>query len=55
MFCDKKNYAVVSGSNLCQHNNGGCSHLCLYRPSEVKCECPDGMELLADKKKCICK
>ena len=21
----------------------------------MKCECPDGMEILADKKSCICK
>ena len=41
------------GSNACQRNNGGCSHLCLFRPSGVKCECPTGMELLADKKSCI--
>ena len=45
----------VSGSNPCQKNNGGCSHLCLYRRRGVKCECPDGMEILADKKSCICK
>ena len=43
------------GSNDCQRNNGNCSHLCLYRPLGVKCECPDGMELLADQKSCICK
>ena len=45
----------VSGSNPCQKNNGGCGHLCLYRRRGVKCECPDGMEILADKKSCICK
>ncbi|XP_068671663.1 low-density lipoprotein receptor-related protein 6-like [Montipora foliosa] len=41
------------GSNPCQQDNGGCSHLCLYSPTGVKCECPDGMEILADKKSCI--
>ena len=43
------------GSNACQRKNGGCSHLCLYKPSGPKCECPTGMELLSDKKTCICK
>ncbi|KAL9955607.1 hypothetical protein ACROYT_G036952 [Oculina patagonica] len=47
------NLSLTYGSNPCQRNNGGCSHLCLYRPSGVKCECPTGMELLADKKSCF--
>ena len=41
------------GFNDCQVNNGGCSHLCLFRRVGVKCACPAGMELLADKKSCI--
>ncbi|PFX32670.1 Low-density lipoprotein receptor-related protein 6 [Stylophora pistillata] len=40
------------GANPCQVNNGGCSYLCLFGPSGVKCECPTGMELLVDKKNC---
>ena len=41
------------GFNDCEVNNGGCSHLCLFRRVGVKCACPAGMELLADKKSCI--
>lgn len=43
----------VSGSNPCGTNNGGCSHLCLYRPSGHICACPIGLELLADGLTCI--
>lgn len=25
----------------CVENNGGCSHLCLYRYNSYRCECPD--------------
>lgn len=38
------------GSNPCEHNNGGCSHLCLYTPTGVRCECPTGM-ILKERKK----
>ncbi|XP_068671649.1 low-density lipoprotein receptor-related protein 6-like [Montipora foliosa] len=47
------NLSVNLGSNPCQQDNGGCSHLCLYSPTGVNCECPDGIEILADKKSCI--
>ncbi|KAL9955609.1 hypothetical protein ACROYT_G036957 [Oculina patagonica] len=47
------NLNLTYGSNTCQRNNGECSHLCLFRPSGAKCECPTGMELLANKKTCI--
>lgn len=46
------NLAQPYGSN-CQSNNGGCSHLCLYRPSRVQCACPAGMKLSTDKKTCM--
>nr|BAW33243.1 low density lipoprotein receptor-related protein 6 [Hemicentrotus pulcherrimus] len=41
------------GTNSCGNNNGGCSHLCLYRPHGQICACPMGHELLADGKTCI--
>lgn len=31
-----------SGSNPCHLNNGGCSHLCLNRPTNYTCGCPIG-------------
>ena len=34
-----------AGSNECSLDNGGCSHLCLKRPSGYVCACPFGMEL----------
>ena len=50
---------ILLGFNTCRRNNGGCSHLCLYTPTEVRCECPLGMTLKERKqtgrknKKCI--
>ncbi|XP_062373779.1 low-density lipoprotein receptor-related protein 6 isoform X2 [Sardina pilchardus] len=41
------------GTNACADNNGGCSHLCLYRPQGVACACPIGLELIADMSTCI--
>ncbi|KAM3859172.1 low-density lipoprotein receptor-related protein 6 isoform 4-T4 [Diretmus argenteus] len=43
----------VFGTNPCAENNGGCSHLCLYKPSGVQCGCPIGLELIADMRTCI--
>ena len=45
--------AFVIGTNTCGNNNGGCSHLCFYRPTGQICSCPVGLELLADGKNCI--
>lgn len=42
-----------SGTNPCAENNGGCSHLCLYKPQGVQCGCPIGLELIADMRTCI--
>lgn len=25
----------------CMHENGGCTHLCLYKYASYKCDCPD--------------
>lgn len=44
---------VSSGTNPCAENNGGCSHLCLYKPQGVQCGCPIGLELIADMRTCI--
>uniref|UniRef100_A0A8C1PZ80 Low density lipoprotein receptor-related protein 6 n=1 Tax=Cyprinus carpio TaxID=7962 RepID=A0A8C1PZ80_CYPCA len=41
------------GVNPCAHANGGCSHLCLYKPQGVSCACPIGLELMADLSTCI--
>ncbi|XP_051910993.1 low-density lipoprotein receptor-related protein 6 [Hippocampus zosterae] len=43
----------ASGSNACGHNNGGCSHLCLFKPRGAQCACPIGLELIADMRTCI--
>ncbi|XP_006822699.1 LOW QUALITY PROTEIN: low-density lipoprotein receptor-related protein 6-like [Saccoglossus kowalevskii] len=47
------NVKKIEGTNVCAHDNGGCSHLCLYRPIGVICACPIGLELLQDQKTCI--
>lgn len=33
----------------CVQNNGGCTHLCLYRYTSYKCECPDKSDTLLCK------
>ncbi|KAM4747687.1 low-density lipoprotein receptor-related protein 6 isoform 2-T2 [Rhinophrynus dorsalis] len=43
----------ILGTNACADNNGGCSHLCLYRPQGPRCACPIGLELINDMKTCI--
>lgn len=43
----------LSGTNPCAEENGGCSHLCLYRPQGLRCACPIGFELISDMKTCI--
>lgn len=40
--------------NMCQINNGGCSHLCLRNSAKgYSCLCPTGMTLLVDNKTCL--
>lgn len=42
------------GTNLCQINNGDCSHLCLFKPNNTYvCACPMGLELTSNQKTCI--
>lgn len=31
--------------NVCGHNNGNCSHLCLRNPTGSKCKCPIGTKM----------
>ncbi|XP_075921535.1 low-density lipoprotein receptor-related protein 4 isoform X1 [Petromyzon marinus] len=40
------------GFNKCGTFNGGCSHLCLARPSGPACACPTGVRLAADGRSC---
>ncbi|KAF7469395.1 low-density lipoprotein receptor-related protein 4 [Marmota monax] len=40
------------GFNKCGSRNGGCSHLCLPRPSGFSCACPTGIQLKDDGKTC---
>ncbi|CAH2276476.1 low-density lipo receptor-related 6 isoform X1 [Pelobates cultripes] len=47
------NIQKIPGTNACADNNGGCSHLCLYRPQGPRCACPIGLELINDMKTCI--
>uniref|UniRef100_A0A0A1WEM1 Low-density lipoprotein receptor-related protein 6 n=1 Tax=Zeugodacus cucurbitae TaxID=28588 RepID=A0A0A1WEM1_ZEUCU len=43
----------VKGSNACAVRNGGCSQLCLNRPSDYVCRCSIEYELANDKKTCV--
>ena len=45
--------SLFSGTNACAHDNGGCSHLCLYTPEGPVCVCPEGLVLDKYYKKCI--
>lgn len=38
--------------NVCEKNNGGCSHLCLRNPKGYSCACPTGITINDDKKTC---
>ncbi|KAH0616373.1 hypothetical protein JD844_027417 [Phrynosoma platyrhinos] len=44
---------AYASTNPCAEFNGGCSHLCLYRPQGLRCACPIGLELISDMKTCI--
>lgn len=46
-------FVACLGTNPCAEDNGGCSHLCLYRPQGLRCACPIGLELISDMKTCI--
>ncbi|XP_025837382.1 low-density lipoprotein receptor-related protein 6 [Agrilus planipennis] len=44
----------VRSSNPCGVNNGGCSHICLYRHNKTYvCTCQIGYELTKDRHKCV--
>uniref|UniRef100_A0A8C4XW01 LDL receptor related protein 6 n=1 Tax=Gopherus evgoodei TaxID=1825980 RepID=A0A8C4XW01_9SAUR len=47
------NVHQITGANPCAEDNGGCSHLCLYRPQGPRCACPIGLELISDMRTCI--
>ncbi len=32
-------------TNLCSNGNGGCKHLCLFKPSGAVCACASGMHI----------
>lgn len=36
---EDKSYQIT---NPCSNKNGGCQHLCLYKPSEAVCACASG-------------
>ena len=40
-------------SNGCSHLNGGCSELCFWVQSRVKCSCRTGYELESDNTTCV--
>lgn len=44
---------VQASSNPCARANGGCSHLCLNRPTDHVCACPYGYELSTDLRNCV--
>nr|XP_045620165.1 low-density lipoprotein receptor-related protein 6-like [Procambarus clarkii] len=47
------NVSNKAGFNPCRKNNGGCSHLCLNRPTNYTCGCPIGYELTQNEKECV--
>ena len=42
-----------SGENGCSKTDGGCSHLCINRPTGYVCMCPIGMELSIGGRDCV--
>lgn len=44
----------AKGSNLCSNNNGGCSHICLFRHNKTYvCACQMNYELSKDGRRCV--
>ncbi|KAK4886602.1 hypothetical protein RN001_002873 [Aquatica leii] len=44
----------VRGSNVCGNDNGGCSHICLYRHNQTfVCACQMNYELASDNRTCV--
>ncbi|KAF4524536.1 hypothetical protein B566_EDAN002809 [Ephemera danica] len=44
---------LASSDNPCARSNGGCSHLCLKRPTDYVCACPFGYELSTNQRNCV--
>lgn len=51
---------ICTGQNLCEGDNGGCSHICYPLPTigmtasiASGCMCPDGLTLSSNNKTCI--
>lgn len=44
--------SCYSGVNVCAHDNGGCSHLCLRSPGGYTCACPTGILMRPDGRTC---
>lgn len=47
-------FCILTATNPCGTNNGGCSHLCLMSPIKpsYQCACPTGVKLLENEKTC---
>lgn len=41
-------FSLSLDQNMCEVNNGGCSHICLDRSPVFECDCPFGMRLVQD-------
>lgn len=58
--CVDNSFTFNIGSNVCENNNGGCSHICFPLPAYTSdrstqsgCMCPDFYALLPNNKTCI--
>ncbi|XP_064466214.1 prolow-density lipoprotein receptor-related protein 1-like isoform X2 [Ornithodoros turicata] len=49
---DSSRHPTSNAKNVCAHNNGHCSHLCVSDASFPRCLCPYGFELSSNKRTC---